>query len=117
MEIICINCPLGCVMNVTKQGDDFIVLGHSCPRGKTYAIKECTRPTRIITSSLYVENGLYPVVSVKTNQDIPKEKIFEILNYLKSIKPQAPIRIGDVIVENILNTGACIVATKNVPQI
>ncbi|MHC1748847.1 MAG: DUF1667 domain-containing protein [Cellulosilyticaceae bacterium] len=112
MEMICINCPMGCIMNVTSKDGELAVSGNTCPKGKTYAEKESTNPTRIVTSSIFVEGGEMPVVSVKTEKDIPKGQIFKVLDVLKNVKAQAPIQIGDVIVENIAGTGVNIVATR-----
>ena len=76
--------------------------------------KEVTNPTRIVTSSVAVEGGSLAVVSVKTREDIPKGKIFEIMEALKGVKVQAPIHIGDVVVQDVAGTGVDIIATKNV---
>lgn len=114
MEMICINCPMGCMMEVHIQEGEVRVTGNACPKGKSYAEKECTDPTRIVTTSVFVEGGELEVVSVKTAKDVPKEKIFEILEALKDVKIQAPVRIGDRVVENIADTGVNIVATKEI---
>lgn len=112
--MICINCPMGCVMNVTQNESGIQVTGNTCQKGKIYAEKECTHPTRIVTTSLFVEDGEWPVVSVKTEKDIPKDKIFEILSILKQVRVTAPVTVGDVIVTDIADTGVNIVATKAV---
>lgn len=117
MEMICINCPMGCRLTVEKQDNEIQVTGNGCARGKSYAQKECTNPTRIVTSSVFVEGGQIEVVSVKTEKDIPKEKIFEVLACLKDVKVQAPVYIGDIIVEDVASTGVDIVATKTVKNI
>lgn len=116
MEMICINCPMGCVMNVQIQGEQIQVTGNTCPRGVSYAQKECTNPTRIVTTSVFVDRGSLDVVSVKTQKDIPKDKIFEVLRALKGACVEAPIHIGDIIAENIAGTGVAMVATKEVPR-
>ncbi len=82
------------------------------PRGKIYAEKECTNPTRILTISVNVENGEEDVVCVKTEKDIPKDKLMECVKILKNTTVKAPLKIGDVIVENIANTGVNVIATK-----
>jgi CxxC motif-containing protein len=114
-ELTCIGCPLGCNLEVEIDNGKVVkVSGNSCNIGHEYGIKECTNPTRIVTTTVFVENGQDPVVSVKTENDIPKDKIFDCIKALKDIKINAPINIGDVIVSNVLNTGVNIVATKNV---
>ncbi len=114
-ELTCINCPLGCALTVTIDGEKVIkVEGNTCPKGKTYGEKEVTNPTRILTSSVMVMGGKLSVVSVKTASDIPKNKIRECAASLKNITVQAPVKIGDVILKNIGNTGVELIATKNV---
>lgn len=112
--LICIGCPLGCRLEVKMQNSQVVdVTGQSCKIGKTYAVKECTNPTRILTTTVEVENGYPEVASVKTERDIPKSKLFECIKELKGIKLAAPVHIGDVVLEDIANTGIRVVATTN----
>ncbi|TDT61339.1 DUF1667 domain-containing protein [Fonticella tunisiensis] len=116
-ELICIGCPLGCSLEVLVENGSVIkISGHSCKKGEDYAVKECTNPTRIITTTLEVINGAEAMVSVKTERDIPKDKIYECIRALKGVKVEAPVEAGQVIVENILNTGVNVIATKNVAR-
>jgi CxxC motif-containing protein len=117
-EIICIGCPMGCPLDVVmKNGKVVKVNGNSCKRGEVYAQKECTNPTRILTSSVGVKDGVEAVVSVKTERDIPKEKILQCMKELKNIVVKAPIHMGDIIVKNVFGTGIDIIATKEVEKI
>jgi len=103
-------------MTVEKTADGYSVTGNTCPRGKAYAIDEMTAPKRMVTSSVPVENGNYKTVSVKTSVSIPKELIFDSLAALSGVKLTAPVKIGDVVVKNVLGTGADFVATRNVEK-
>ena len=114
-EMICINCPMGCSLTVTQADDGTItVTGNTCKRGSDYAAKEVTHPTRIVTSTVCVRGGSIPMVSVKTAQDIPKEKIFEIMKYINALTVTAPVHIGDVLLKDIAGTGVDLIATKEV---
>lgn len=114
-KLTCINCPVGCSLKVEMDGENVIcVSGNTCRRGEIYARKEVTNPTRIVTSTVKVVNGTSGTVSVKTKEDIPKEKIFVCVQALRGIEVQAPVHIGDVILENVAGTGVDIVATRNV---
>lgn len=116
-ELTCIGCPMGCQITVTMdRGEVIDVKGNTCRRGDLYARKEVTHPTRIVTSTAVVENGVIPRVSVKTAQDIPKEKIFAVMKEINGIRVQAPVKIGDVLLKDAAGTGVSIVATKNVPK-
>ena len=117
-NLTCINCPMGCTLTVEMEGDEVIsVTGNTCKRGDTYARKEVSNPTRIVTSTVKVTGGKADMVSVKTREDIPKGKIFDCVKALKGVEVKAPVHIGDVIVPNAAGTGIDIVATKNVEEV
>ena len=115
VNLICIGCPLGCPLTVEMEGNEVkSVAGNTCPRGDAYAKKELTNPTRIVTSTVRVAGGRLAMVSVKTESDIPKGKIFDCVKALKDVEVMAPVKIGDVIIENVAGTGVNVIATKNV---
>lgn len=114
-ELICIGCPLGCPITVEMNGAEVVsVTGQTCKRGEDYARKEVTNPTRIVTSTVMVEGGHLDMVSVKTENDIPKGKIFDCVKALKGIRVKAPVHIGDIIVKDVAGTGVNIIATKEI---
>ena len=122
-ELTCINCPLGCLVTVTLDGDTITsVTGHTCPRGETYARKEVTSPTRIVTSTVRVEGGDCRAgacsrrdrVSCKTASDIPKDKIADVMRAINAASVKAPVHIGDVLIKDAAATGADVIATANV---
>lgn len=114
-ELICIGCPMGCPIVVEMEdGKVLSVTGNTCPRGESYARKEVTNPTRIVTTTVRVDGGKVPMINVKTEQDIPKDKIFECIAALRGVTMKAPIHIGDIILENVAGTGVNIVAAGNV---
>ena len=116
-ELICIGCPLGCPLTVTVENNEVTsVAGNTCPRGDAYARKEVTNPTRIVTSTVRVSDGVSPMVSCKTAADIPKGKIFEVTESLKDVVAKAPVAIGDVLLANAAGTGVDIIATKNIEK-
>ena len=99
-ELTCICCPVGCALTVTIEGDNSVtVTGNRCPRGAAYGEKEVTNPDT--------------VVSVKTASDIPKGRIDDCMKALADVTVAAPIHVGDVIVENVADTGVNIVATRS----
>ena len=114
-RLTCIGCPMGCPLVVTMDGGEVVsVTGNTCKRGEIYGRKEVTNPTRIVTSTVRVSGGSIDMVSVKTKEDIPKGKIFEIVAALRQVTAHAPVKIGDVLLTNAAGTGVDIVATKNV---
>lgn len=115
-ELICIGCPLGCPLTVKIDGDQMDVSGNTCKRGDDYARKEVLSPTRIVTSSVHVAGGTIEMVSVKTKEDIPKGKIFEIMDEIRQVTIPAPVAIGDVVIADCAGTGVPVIATKNVAK-
>lgn len=116
-NLICINCPMGCPLTVEMDGQTVVrVSGNTCKRGETYAHKEVTNPTRIVTSTVRVVDGASDMVSVKTKEDIPKGMIFDCVKALQGMQVTAPIHIGDVVVADVAGTGVDVVATKNVER-
>lgn len=113
-ELTCICCPVGCGLTVIIADDSSVtVTGNRCPRGAAYGEKEVTHPTRIVTSTVRVAGYPDAVVSVKTASDIPKGKIDDCMKALADVTAAAPIHVGDVIVENVADTGVNIVATRS----
>ena len=108
---ICINCPAGCHLEIEKEGEKITVTGNTCPRGDEYARKECTAPERTVTGTVRVAGGAVPVVSVRTSRPIPKEKVLELAQLMARIRVQAPVRPGDVVAANVLETGSDLLAT------
>ena len=114
-ELTCICCPLGCAITVEMEAGQILsVTGNTCLRGHDYACKEVTNPTRIVTSTVKVVHGQANVTSVKTQSDIPKDKIFACMAAIKQSTVIAPVHIGDVVIENVVDTGVNVIATKPV---
>ncbi len=116
-DLICIRCPLGCPIHVVlEDGEVTSVTGNTCPRGEAYARKEVTAPTRIVTSTVHVEGGVFPMVSCKTAADVPKERVRDVAAALKDVTAKAPVAIGDVLLPDVCGTGVDIVATRAVAR-
>ena len=113
-EIICTLCPRGCHMQVEEADGVVSVSGNSCPRGEKYARQELLAPARTVTGTVKVVGGQPPRCPVKTNEAIPKEKIFALMEIIHSLEVELPINEGDVLAENVLNLGINIIATKGV---
>lgn len=112
-ELTCIGCPIGCNLTVTiGDNGDITVTGNTCPKGAEYAKNEVTNPRRTVTSTVQVNNG--KTLSVKTKEDIPKDKIMDCVLALKNVVAKAPVHIGDVVLHNVAGTGIDVVATKEI---
>lgn len=113
-EMTCICCPLGCGLTVTMGEDGRVsVSGNTCPRGAEYGKKELLHPERTVTTTVRAAGRKNTVISVKTASDIPKEKIIECMKELAGVEVKLPVRIGDVVLEDVAGTGVNVIATRN----
>jgi CxxC motif-containing protein len=96
------------------EENDYNVTGNSCPKGVGYGKEELINPTRVVTSTVRVEGGIHAMVPVKTNKPVPKSMTFDVVEELKKVRVQAPKRVGAVVVENVLGTGADIILTRDI---
>ncbi len=115
VQITCINCPVGCRMDVMHEGKTVLsVSGNTCKRGEAYARQECVAPERIVTAVAPVQGRDTPV-SLKTRSPIPKRLIDGCMRAVMETPFTAPIAAGDVLIPNVCGTGVDVIATKSVP--
>ena len=114
-QFTCINCPLGCQVVVTMDDDKNIqkIEGNNCKRGEQYVRDEVHDPKRMVTSTVKVAGSKAYSVPVKTESAIPKGLIFECMEAINNTEISAPVKIGDVVIENVLDTGVNVIATDN----
>ncbi|PNR93070.1 molybdopterin oxidoreductase [Petrotoga sp. HWH.PT.55.6.1] len=119
-KIVCTQCPLGCKINVVYADADEIeiveVKGNRCKRGLEFVKQEITDPLRVVVTSVKVENGEIPMASVRSDKPVPLRLMQDIMKILKQTKVKAPVKRGDVIIQNILGTGSDIIATRSVDR-
>ena len=115
--IVCINCPVGCRMTafLSDDGKFISVDGNSCPRGAAYARQECILPERMLTAVIPVRGSDMPL-SVKTSRPVPKALIHAIMNELSNLNIGLPVDSDQVILPDVLHTGADIIATRSLSQ-
>ena len=107
--LTCIECPIGCEIEVTMDGDKIVSLkGNSCPRGKIYAEAEVVCPKRVVTSTVRAENG--EMIPVKTDRPVRKDAIFEVMQKINATTCKMPVALGDILVENICDDANLVVA-------
>ena len=114
-QLICIGCPVGCLITAEKQQDGTLkITGNRCPKGEAYARSEMTAPVRTITSFIRIEGSENKVVPVKTKEGIPKEKIRQCMKEIKQARVKAPVNVGDILIDNAAGSGVPVVATGQV---
>ena len=121
--LTCIICPNGCELDVAWECDAsngspcaISVTGNKCPRGVEYAEQEIKNPMRTIASSVHLEGGTMPLVSVRLNGPIPKAKIMDVMDVIRKATVSAPVKIGDVVIADVLGLGVDVIVTRNVDK-
>jgi len=113
IKILCITCPKGCSLEVTKEGETIVDIKSGCKRGHEYAQRELTDPRRMVATTIKVTNGVHPLLPVYTSSPFPKREIATLMAALRQMKVSAPITMGTVIAENILGSGVDILASRD----
>ncbi len=116
-NIICIACPLGCNLQIIRNRSSIIIKGNRCKKGEDYAIREVTNPTRILTTTVKINNSFLNRLPVRTNKPIPKDKIFKCMELINSIEIDAPVKIGDVILKKTLGLNVDVVASRSMKKV
>jgi CxxC motif-containing protein len=116
-EIICIGCPLACLVKLTvEDGDITGIADYQCKIGKEYAENEYKSPCRVLTATVRTEDSIRPLLPVRTDKPVPKDMMRDCMSFLANIKVRPVLSIGDTIVQNILGTGSDVKCTDNLPR-
>ena len=117
-EMICITCPMGCTVEVTHEGQTVLsVDGNTCKRGEEYVKRELVDPRRMVATTVRVKDGVHPLVPVYTETAFPKPRIFELLDELRKVEIDAPVKMGQVVLENALDTEIDVLASREMPRV
>ena len=119
-DLICITCPMGCQLDVLFDAEDSRILeieGHSCRSAREYAQEELTSPTRMVTTTVVVKRGVRPLVPVHTAEPIPKSAVFPLMEELRNVEVEAPVRCGQVVLANGAGSGVDVVASRDLRAI
>ncbi|MDR3086267.1 MAG: DUF1667 domain-containing protein [Christensenellaceae bacterium] len=112
-EFVCIACPLGCRLKVSQTEEGLLVEGNRCKRGESYGRQEFSAPQRVVTSTVRVDGRGCVVCPVKTASPVPKAKVPEVLAAIYGISASVPLKIGQVLAEDIAGTGVKLIVTAN----
>ncbi|MBA4699799.1 MAG: DUF1667 domain-containing protein [Ruminococcus sp.] len=111
-EIICTVCPIGCHIAVEGEGDNIISMeGYGCKRGEQYAHAEFAHPVRILTTTVKTDSEKTPLIPVRSDKPVPKEKIMDCMAEIRKCLAKAPVGVYDILIEDVCDTGVNIVAT------
>jgi len=112
-KLTCVECPVGCALSVTVENGKVIkVEGNKCPKGEQYAVDETENPVRVLTSTVLTEGMHLKMVSVRTDGPIPKGILFKAMEEVKKVRLDRPVKVGDIIIKDLLGSGVNLVATR-----
>ncbi|MDX9953283.1 MAG: DUF1667 domain-containing protein [Anaerolineae bacterium] len=116
-KMICITCPMGCTLEVTREGNTLLsVEGNSCKRGPEYIKRELTDPRRMVASTVRVRGGIHSLVPVYTAAPVPKPRIFELLAQLRTVELEAPVVMNQVVLEDVFGEGIDVITSRDMPR-
>lgn len=116
-ELICIVCPKGCHLEVMQEKEGINVSGNQCKRGPVYAQKELTEPTRVLTTTVKIKNGILNRIPVVTAGEISKESLEDAMKILNKVELEAPVRSNQVIIKNLLGSGVNVVVSRSMDAV
>ena len=116
-EIICVGCPLGChvILSISPSGEITGFSGNECKKGEAYVAQEYKYAVRIFTATVVTKGSVRPLLPVRTNSTIPKDKLRECAYLVSQITVEPPLAIGEVVLPNILGTGTDLVCSDELP--
>jgi CxxC motif-containing protein len=114
-KLTCVLCPIGCELEAMRTERGLDLRGHMCEKGIEFATEEILYPKRNLATSVPVKGSRTKLVSVRLSGRVPREMIFPVLSEIAGLRPEGPIKRGDVLLRNVLGTGADVIATRTVP--
>ena len=114
-ELTCIECPTSCIISVSIQdGRVLLVEGFGCRRGRDFAVAEVEHPVRLITTTVPAIGLTLRMVPVRTTRPIPRSMRSEAMREVRKVKVDRPVRVGDVVISDLLGLGIDVIATREV---
>jgi CxxC motif-containing protein len=111
-RLTCVLCPIGCQLEAVRDGADLQVRGGECPKGVDFAVQEILHPMRNLSASVPLRGTASRMVSVRLSAPVPRDKIYPILAAIAVLRPEAPVRRGQVLLADVLGSGADVIATR-----
>ena len=110
----CVTCPVGCEMDVdVEDGEVLSIEGNRCAKGEEFVLQELREPMRILTTTVRIAGAKWAMLPVRTDKPIPKRLFFQVVNELAGLELQAPVKVSDVIISDVAETGADVIAARN----
>jgi len=116
VNIICTNCPMGCEITLTidEKSDEVLnIEGNKCSQGKKYALAEYKNPVRVLTATVRTNSVENPLLPVRTDSPVPRDKMKEMMYEVARIEVKKPVQLGQVIEKNIMGMDVNLIATED----
>lgn len=115
-KMICITCPKGCTLEVTRDGQTVLRIDPGCKRGHEYVKRELVDPRRMVATTVRAPGAIHPLLPVATSAPFPKPKIMALMDALRRLEVRPPIQAGQVVLADALGTGIDILASRDLPE-
>ncbi len=116
-HFVCVVCPIGCEIDVVCEGRKITSMeGNKCEKSVEFVTQELIEPMRILTTTVRIQGARWPVIPVRTDKAVPRRLFSRIMKQLRRITLQAPVNMSELVVRDILRTGANIIATRTMPR-
>ena len=113
-SLICIGCPLGCLLDVEEMGEGaWKTKGYQCKKGKEYGVQEVTDPRRMVTTTVAIRGAHWARLPVRSTAEVPKDLVIDFARALPSLCVQSPVKVGQILMENVIGTGVDVMATRS----
>lgn len=116
IDVICTNCPMGCniTLSIDEKNDEVLSIeGNKCKQGKQYALAEYKNPVRVLTATVRTTSPKEPLLPVRTNKPISKDKMEKMMYIIARIEVEPPVETGQVIKPNIMDMDVDLIATAD----
>jgi len=90
-----------------------VVEGNKCEKGREFAYAEMSNPSRTLTTTVRTKFPGVPVLSVRTSEEIPRDKLMTAMRELSEIVIEEELGCGDTVVEDIAKTGVSVIVTSS----
>lgn len=113
-DLVCIVCPNGCALHVEEEAEGHLVVtGQRCPKGKNFALEECTEPMRSLSSTVKTIFPEVPVLPVRVSREVPKRALFDVMREINQVVLTERLGQGEAVIHDVCHLGVDVIITSN----
>ena len=113
-RVVCIVCPEGCELDIEERNGELLFPSHACRRGREYAQQEIRDPRRVLTTTVRVRGGEIAMLPVRSAEPLRRGDLERAVRELSAVEVEAPVRMGEVVHEDVADSGVAVVACRTV---